>query len=144
MSEPSFRALSGGARAAFLGLALTSSGGAPAARAQTEDQARRLAEMVATLGGGRSDQGATFHRDGRIGRSRGGFVAGHVAGGFLTVVGPDQPILKGRYRFEDFALVVQGEDGREDRVFFGVPEGEDLSDPDEAVIGGEIYWTRKE
>ncbi|WP_018632542.1 hypothetical protein [Neomegalonema perideroedes] len=132
MSGPVFGSLSGGARAAFLGLALTSSGGAPAARAQTEDQARRLAEMVATLGGG------------RIGRSRGGFVAGHVAGGFLTVVGPDQPILKGRYRFEDFALVVQGEDGREDRVFFGVPEGEDLSDPDEAVIGGEIYWTRKE
>ncbi|MDD2868658.1 hypothetical protein [Neomegalonema sp.] len=94
------------------------------------------------MGGGRSDRGATFHADGRIERSRGGFVAGHVAGGFLTVVGPDEPILKGRYRFEDFALVVRGEDGREDRVFLGVPDDEDLSAPENLVIGGEIYWTK--
>lgn len=97
------------------------------------------------MGGGRSDAGLTLHADGRIERSRGGFVAANLAaGGFLAVVGPDQPILRGRYRFEDFALVAQGEDGREDRIFFGVPENEDLSDPDSVVVGGAVYWTRDE
>ena len=96
------------------------------------------------MGGGRTDRGLTFSRDGGIVMTRGGFVAGYTAGGgFLSVTGPDDPPVRGRYRFEDFTLVVATDHG-EERYFFGVPADEDLKRPENVVFQSSIYWTKKD
>lgn len=91
------------------------------------------------MGGARQDRRYAFSADGNVRYTRGGFVAGNVGTSFITIVGPDDPVTLARYRFEDYALILETSEG-EERHFFAVPESADGALPDTVLIGGEAYW----
>lgn len=95
------------------------------------------------MGGFRQDRSFAFSQDSTVRYHQSGFVAGNVATGHLTVNGPAAPSVTARYRFEDYALILE-HDGGSDRYFFAVPEGADDGLPDTVLIRGRAYWLDKD
>lgn len=95
------------------------------------------------MGGARQDRRFAFSRDGTVVYSRGGFVAGNVATGYMIVNGSDEKEKTARYRIEDHALVLETPQG-EERHFLAVPETAKGSPPDTLLIDGTAFWPEKE
>lgn len=95
------------------------------------------------LGGSRQDRSFEFFDDGTVRYRASSFVAGNVALGHLTVTGPQEPVVTGRYRFERYALIIDRGDASE-RYFFAVPESADEAVPATVLIRGQAYWLAKE
>ncbi|MGQ4274425.1 hypothetical protein [Terrihabitans sp. B22-R8] len=94
------------------------------------------------MGGRRQDRRYTFAADGTLVYHRSGFVAGNFATSYIIVNGRDAKDVTARYRFEDYALVVE-RDGETERHFFAVPESADKSSPDTVIVRGQAYWLDK-
>jgi len=93
------------------------------------------------MGGARQDRRYVFSDDGTVTYSRSGFVAGNVATSYIIVNGRKQPDVTARYRFEDYALILE-RDGETERHFFAVPASADLAAPDTVLIRGQAYWRK--
>lgn len=93
------------------------------------------------MGGYRSDRAYDFSADGQVTYTSGGFVAGNFGTSYIIVAGGEDGEQKGRYRFEDYALIVQSGEG-EERRFFAIGADESPDAPEEVIIGGEVYWLR--
>lgn len=92
--------------------------------------------------GVRTDRSYIFRKDGTVDYHRGGFVAGTFGTHYITVVGNNDDVIKGRkYRFEDYALIIDSDDG-EERHFFAIREDTKRQSPDEVFINGEVYWEK--
>lgn len=94
------------------------------------------------MGGRRQDRRYRFSSDGTLVYHRSGFVAGNVATSYIIVSGPAEKDVTARYRFEDYALVVES-DGKIERHFFAVPESADGALPDTVLVRGQAYWLDK-
>lgn len=94
------------------------------------------------MGGRRQDRRYRFAADGTLVYHRSGFVAGNFATSYMIVSGPAEKDVTARYRFEDYALVVE-RDGEIERHFFSVPESADSALPDTVVVRGQAYWLDK-
>ncbi|MBP2302080.1 hypothetical protein [Azospirillum picis] len=91
------------------------------------------------MGGHRQDRRYTFSKDGMVTYHRSGFVAGNVATSYIMVAPPDEAEVTARYRFEDYALILE-RNGEVERHFFAVPESTDKALPDTVLVRGEAYW----
>ncbi|WP_398470750.1 hypothetical protein [Tardiphaga sp.] len=94
------------------------------------------------MGGRRQDRRYRFAADGTLVYHRSGFVAGNVVTSYIIVNGPAVKDVTARYRFEDYALVVE-RDGEIERHFFAVPESADGALPDTVLVRGQAYWLDK-
>lgn len=94
------------------------------------------------MGGRRQDRRYRFAADGTLVYHRSGFVAGNFATSYMIVTGPAAKDVTARYRFEDYALVVE-RDGEIERHFFAVPESTDSALPDTVLVRGQAYWLDK-
>ncbi len=91
------------------------------------------------MGGTRQDRRFAFSADGAVSYSRSGFVAGNVGTSYIIVNGEDDPVVTARYRFEDFALILETTEG-EERHFLAMPQSASLPLPDTLLIDGTAYW----
>ncbi|WP_242675155.1 hypothetical protein [Phytopseudomonas dryadis] len=94
------------------------------------------------MGGIRRDRSFVFNPDGTVTHARGGFVAGNFATSYMIVTSNRDNSVTSTYRFEDYALVLSHPEG-EERRFFAVFGSAEKSDPDDVIIDGVVYWTRK-
>ena len=94
------------------------------------------------MGGRRQDRRYQFAADGTLVYHRSGFVAGNFATSYIIVSGPAEKDVTARYRFEDYALVVE-RDGEIERHFLAVPESTDGALPDTVLVRGQAYWLDK-
>jgi hypothetical protein len=93
-------------------------------------------------GGFRRDRSYVFQSDGKVTHSRGGFVAGNFATSYMIVTNNRDDSAISSYRFDDYALVLSHPDG-EERHFFAILADADPQDPEDIIVGGNIYWTKK-
>lgn len=133
---------------------LTSSGDKNESRTVEIDKAQNLRPMrpqslqasyyylQVGMGGRRQDRRYKFAADGTLVYHRSGFVAGNVATSYIIVSGRAEKDVTARYRFEDYALVVE-RDGEIERHFFAVPESADGALPDTVLVRGQAYWLDK-
>lgn len=91
------------------------------------------------MGGSRQDRRYVFAKDGTVLYRRGGFVAGNVGTSYIIVNGTDDPEVRARYRFEDYALILETAE-REERHFLAMPRSADAALPDTLLIDGTAYW----
>jgi hypothetical protein len=49
-----------------------------------------------------------------------------------------------RYAIDDYALTLTGPNGETERHLLARPDSETSAVPDSVIIGGEVFWTRKE
>ncbi len=94
------------------------------------------------MGGRRQDRRYRFAADGTLVYHRSGFVAGNVATSYIIVSGPAEKDVTARYRFENYALVIE-RDGEIERHFFAVPESANGALPDTVIVRGKAYWLDK-
>ena len=69
-------------------------------------------------------------------------MAGNFATSYIIVSGAAAKDVTARYRFEEYALVVE-HDGKTERHFFAVPESADSALPDTVLVRGQAYWLDK-
>lgn len=93
-------------------------------------------------GGVRRDRSYVFQPDGKVTHSRGGFVAGNFATSYMIVTNDRDDSATSNYRFEDYALIISHPDG-EERHFFAILADADPKDPEDIIVDGNIYWTKK-
>ncbi|MDR7126353.1 hypothetical protein [Pseudotabrizicola sp. 4114] len=92
------------------------------------------------MGGARRDLEYVFAPDGTVTFTRGGFVAGNFGTSYI-IVSPGEDVSRLAYRFDGFAMVIEGPDGSE-RHFFAMMEDDDTDRPAEVLINGKVYWVR--
>ena len=117
------------------------------------------------MAGVRRDLGFDFRSDGTVTVTRSSLVAGNAGygGGDVVAAGPGFAYSGGgafgqgfimaqgpsgeftaRYAIDDYALTLTGPNGETERYFLAKPDSETSAVPDSVVIGGEVFWTRKE
>ena len=94
------------------------------------------------MGGARSDRSFVFRPDGTVTHKRSGFVAGRFATSYIITGSNRDDSVTSNYRFEDYALVLSNPQG-EERRFFAVLDNADKSKPEDVIVDGQVYWTRK-
>lgn len=94
------------------------------------------------MGGARSDRSFVFRSDGTVTHKRSGFVAGRFATSYIITGSNRDDSVTSNYRFEDYALVLSSPHG-EERRFFAVFDDADKSKPEDVIVDGQVYWTRK-
>ncbi|WP_260679638.1 hypothetical protein [Ectopseudomonas mendocina] len=94
------------------------------------------------VGGSRRDRSFIFRPDGTVTHKRGGFFAGNFGTSYIIATNNRDDSVTSTYRFEDYALVLSTAQG-EERRFFAVLEDSDKAKPEDVIVDGEVYWTRK-
>lgn len=93
--------------------------------------------------GARSDRSYAFRQNGELDYTRGGFVAGNIGPSYIIVSGKtgNERETNQKYRFEDYALIIETADG-EERQFFAIRDGDKPGEPEEIFVKGEVYWEK--
>jgi len=87
----------------------------------------------------RRDQTLAFSEDGTVLYSRDGFAAGNTGTSFVIAdIGPGVE-HRARYRFDGYALIMEGPSGAE-RHFFARLDGTDANAPEDVIFDGRIFW----
>lgn len=94
------------------------------------------------MGGARSDRSFLFRPDGTVTHKRSGFVAGRFASSYVITGSNRDNSVTSTYKFQDYALVLSGPQG-EERRFFAVFNDADKRQPQDVIVDGQVYWTRK-
>ena len=84
-------------------------------------------------------QTLAFSLDGTLRHSRDALAGGNVGTSFVTATLGAGAEVQSRYRFENYALVLDGPAG-ETRHFFASFEGSDPDQPEDVVLNGAIFW----
>lgn len=96
------------------------------------------------MGGGRSDREYAFSADGQLRYSRSGFVAGNFGTSYIIVAGKTgDAVSTSAYSFDGYTLLIDGPEGQE-RHFVALIDGQDLRQPEEIIIDGQVYWQRED
>ncbi|KDA00078.1 hypothetical protein HPO_01652 [Hyphomonas polymorpha PS728] len=93
--------------------------------------------------GARSDRSYAFRQNGELDFTRSGFVAGNIGASYIIVSGGkgDDRQTGQKYRFEDYALIIETAEG-EERQFFAIRDGDKPAAPEEIFVKGEVYWEK--
>jgi hypothetical protein len=96
-------------------------------------------------GGLRRDRSYAFRADGSVTLGANSLVAANLGpNGFLAVTRPGTSNAA-RYAFDGFALTLTDAEGRSERRFVAqFAPAPEAGAPDSLILGGEVYWTRRE